>query len=63
METKPLKLTKEEADFIIGCIDIAVRQRGLVIARASTVLHEKILNLFSEQTPVIPIKEEVEKEK
>lgn len=62
METKPLKLTKEEADFLIGCVDIAVRQRGLVIARASTVLHEKILNLFAEQTPAIPIKEETKEE-
>ena len=60
METKPLILSKEEADFLIGCIDIAVRQRGLVIARASTVIHEKIVNLFNEQTPVIPVKETVE---
>ena len=52
METKQLELNESEATALVHLIDIAVKQDGLRVSKAATILSEKVIELFKKEETV-----------
>lgn len=48
METKEIKLTREEAQVLINIINIAIKSVGLEVAEAALHFNKKIQEAFKE---------------
>lgn len=58
--TGKIELTEQEADALIGMIDVAVKVDGLKISAIGSIIHGKILAAFKDEAKVVEMPKEEE---